>query len=117
MALVKVWNDNVFPYKENFKDEKIFINAKDFIEMENDDAVLFKGTFCSPSKDAGGGFKPETFKMIRIEQVKKPVARTSFFKCQACGKELGSAVELDKHITKEHSDILIEDEEKKKRTK
>ena len=85
--------------------------------MEYDDAVMFKGTFHSPEQDAGGGFKQESYKIIRIERPSKLVARAAFFKCQACGFDGNSAVELDKHITSEHADILVDEDVRKDRLK
>jgi hypothetical protein len=35
MAIVRVWNDNEYPYKEIFQDEEIRIPAKKFIEKSN----------------------------------------------------------------------------------
>lgn len=74
--IVKVWNDNSHPYSEDFRGKKINIPPKTFIEMEDDVAQLFKGSFGNgPRKDVHGQFDPRSFKMIRIEvpRVESPV--------------------------------------------
>ena len=67
---VKVWNDNVHVFKQDYKGEKIEIAAKSFIWMEPDQAHDFKCSFAPIVADADGNPTPETFKMIRIEAPK-----------------------------------------------
>jgi hypothetical protein len=73
MAIVRVWNDNEYPYKEIFQDEEIRIPAKKFIEMDEKKAILFKGTFAPMKLDAQKKPMPEYFKMIRIEDKGTPL--------------------------------------------
>ena len=63
---VKVYNVNEFPYSEHFKGENVTIAPGEFISMEKDDAILFKGTMNSIKRDADGNPLPESYKMIRI---------------------------------------------------
>ena len=51
---VKVFNDNVHPYTEKFRGKEITIGAKQFIEMDEDEAEYFKGTFTFPVKNGEG---------------------------------------------------------------
>lgn len=105
----KVWNDNIYPYTERFKGDIIKIEPKSFIEMDYDEAVLFRGTFSSIVRDADGQPKQESYKMIRIEPLGNPVdnvVKTDPNKCLACGKVLGSQAELAKHIFDEHPEML-----------
>lgn len=69
--IVKVFNDNVHPHKEEFKGTKLEIPAKGFIEMEYEEAVQFSGQ-CTGIAPIGedGGPDARFFKMIRVEQVK-----------------------------------------------
>lgn len=117
MALVKVWNDNVYPYKELFKGDNILIPPNSYIEMEHDDAILFKGTYCMPKYDAGGAALPETFKKIRITSGTEGAAKQKieFYKCQACNYEATNMVDLDKHITENHLEQLADTKERDKR--
>ena len=105
----KVWNDNIFPYTERYKGDLIEIPAKSFIEMDLDEAVMFRGTFSSIVRDADGQPKKESFKMIRVEPQGNPVdnvIKSDPNKCLACGKVLGSQAELAQHIFNEHPAML-----------
>lgn len=105
----KVWNDNIHPYSERFKGDLIVIPAGQFIEMDYDEAVMFRGTFSSIVRDADGQPKPESYKKIRIEALGNPldnVIKSDPNKCLACGKVLGSQAELAKHIFDEHPAML-----------
>lgn len=66
---VKIWNDNVHPYKEKFKGVEIKIDPKTFIKMEREEAVLFLGQFSSIVRDADGAPHPLGFKKLRIEEI------------------------------------------------
>lgn len=68
---VKVHNDNIHPYSEEFKGEKIHIEAKKWIEMERDEAIMFLGTFNSIIRDVDGNPSPKSYKKLRIEEPKK----------------------------------------------
>lgn len=105
----KVWNDNVYPYSEKFKGDDIYIPAGQFIEMDYDEAIMFKGSFSSIVRDADGQPKPESYKKIRVEALGNPVdnvIKSDPNKCLACGKVLGSQAELAKHIFDEHPAML-----------
>ena len=66
--LVKVWNDNSHPYEEDFRGKKINIPAGKCVEMEEDQAMLFHGSFGKgPRRDVNGNFDPRSFKRIRLE--------------------------------------------------
>jgi hypothetical protein len=119
MALVKVWNDNVHPYREEFRDQKIYIPAKGYIEMQLDEAQLFKGSFAPVPVDADGNPTPEGFKMIRIEQIAEgasaPEVKATV--CMACAKDCASVKALQDHIFADHKDIAVVDEEAEKALK
>lgn len=106
---VKVWNDNIFPHRERFKGEFIDIPAKAFVEMEEDDAIMFRGQFSSIVTDADGRPKQESFKMIRIEKpegVKEKTVQNDPNKCFACGKILSNQGELAQHIFDFHPEAM-----------
>jgi hypothetical protein len=114
---VKVWNDNVHDFNDpDFKGNPIKIPAGKYIEMDREEAVDFKGKYHAPEVDGEGVAKPESFKMIRIEEPKKgsyaetgPKKQTH--KCQACGEEWLSEEQLLKHIRTEHADQWADDKE------
>jgi len=68
--LVKVWNDNEFPHVEKFKGKVIEIPAKEWIEMDHDEAVQFAGQFKAPIVTGQGTHDPRGFKKIRVEKPK-----------------------------------------------
>lgn len=68
MAKVKVWNDNKYPHTEKFKGELVTIAPQEFIEMEYEEAVEFKGNFTEPKRLGDGTHDPRFFKMIRVER-------------------------------------------------
>lgn len=120
-VLVRVWNDNVHPFKQRFRDKEISIGAKKFIEMEETEAHEFKSAYSPMEKDGDGQPRPESYKMIRIERTDrtahKPVANPSEFLCQACGHRSANKKELDAHIDENHLDQLVDKDEADKRRK
>lgn len=117
MAKAKVYNDNVYPYKEKFKGDEIMIPAKGFIEMEEFDAYEFKGSFNSPVLGVDGDHKPEGFKMIRVVKLSDSAEeKDETIKCMACSYRAENAADLNEH-SKEHADRVLVDEEAEKATK
>lgn len=114
MAKVRVWNDNVHPYRETFKGEKVEIAAKSWILMEQDEAIMFRGTFAPIKTDGDGNPIAEGFKMIRVEAIpaEQPEAvKVDALVCQACTYKAASDADLLEHGKAKHSDILTTDEE------
>jgi glycine/serine hydroxymethyltransferase len=70
MAMVKVWNDNIYPHVEKFKGKEVHIPSKEFIEMDYDDAKQFQGQYKAPVI-SGQGHDPRGFKKIRVENPPK----------------------------------------------
>lgn len=67
--IVKVWNDNVHPYKEKFRGKTIEIGPRDYVEMDLNEAHIFLGVMPPNIEvDAGGIQKPTSYKMLRIER-------------------------------------------------
>lgn len=117
MPQVKVYNDNVHPYSELFREKQISIPPKGFIYMEAGEAQLFKGSFAPIKVDADGNPIAEGYKRIRIEEgveVAAPAALAKFV-CQADGEEFGTEAELTAYIKANHADkIAPADEEAEK---
>jgi len=111
---VKVWNDNIHPYSEQFRDTLIKIPAKGFILMEAGEALLFKGTFAPIKVDADGNPIPEGFKMIRVEETAAEVDAPKVSKeptCQACGYKAASEKDLSEHVEANHKHQMVVDED------
>ncbi len=90
---VKVWNDNIYPHVEMFKDVKIEIPSKGFVEMDYEDAIYFKSQFTVPVTDGERNPIDKHFKMIRLEVPKIAVAPNPLM-CHATGKIAANAAEL-----------------------
>jgi len=90
MASVKIWNDNKYVYRNTFRGDPIVIPAGGFIEAEEQDAVLILGKLPNLIPDADGGYKPESYQMLRVEKPKVVAAMTSSAAdliCNQCGEK------------------------------
>jgi hypothetical protein len=109
---VAVFNDNIYPYKEKFKDDEINIPSKGHILMERQEAVQFLGQMNAPVLGADNEHLPQGFKMLRIIQNKKDLeaVESPVIKCHQCNDEFSTQELLDDHIRTEHID-KIEDKD------
>lgn len=99
MKKVKVWNDNIHPFEQNFKGEKIRIEANSFIEMHWDDAVSFRSKPFPMKFNGMNQQDPTSFKMIRIEGT--PVIaeeKVVAYRCQKDGSLHPSKEALEAYI-------------------
>ncbi len=118
MNSVRVYNDNIYPHKEKFKGEEIYIPPKCFVEMEFYDAVEFKGQYTPIVVDGGGAPIPQSFKMIRIVQPDGfQLEDSKKIVCNSCGKQFDSSKELDDHVNEFHIDLIVDEDEREKRLK
>ena len=113
---VKVWNDNIHPYSEDFRGQIIKIPAKSFILMDEGDAHLFRGSFAPIQVDGDGNPVAEGFKMIRIEkaddQSSAPrVEEPKKHICMSCKYEASSEKDLSEHIDSNHKSEIVVDAE------
>jgi hypothetical protein len=112
---VKVWNDNVYPFSQVFKGDKLTIPAGSFLMMDLEEAVEFKSSFSPIVLDADESPLPSSYKMIRIERGSSdPVVPNADLICHANGKRVASKAELDKEI-EAHVDMMVDDKEIEKR--
>lgn len=117
MAIVRVWNDSQYDHSEKFKGKTIQIAAGGFLEMEADDAVLFKSQFTPIIKDKHGQSDPRFHKRIRIEfdPVSTPAASRELESktCVSCGFVAKSAAGLTAHVRASHLNQMVDEEAKK----
>lgn len=109
---VKVWNDNVYDFKQEWRGEKIFIPAGQWVEMEDDFAHNFLCAYHPIEVDAGGNQKPQSFKRLRIEG-KAIRVNDHKLTCQACGYMAVSKKDLLTHTNERLQDgkhTKLEDE-------
>lgn len=115
--LVRVHNDNVYPYTEKYRGNVISIPAKSYIEMDSNDASDFLGTNPGTAEvDANGIQKPQTYKMLRVERIanQKTQASAKEFKCMVDGATFPTQELLDAYILEFHSEKMVDQDAKEK---
>lgn len=115
MSDVRVWNDNTFPFSQEFKGEKITIAPRAFRTMEYYEAMEFKSAFSPIERDGDGQPLPKSYKMIRVEQPAGDVAIADEkkFVCHVTGQKFSTQLEADAE-NKKHDHLIIKDEEAEK---
>ena len=109
-VMVKNVNRYGCTLEEQFRGKTIMIKCGESIEMESDEAALFKGQFKPMVRDKGGQQIPESMKSLVITPidgtyVEKPLE----FKCQACNFKATSELGLKRHITNQHTEMAYDD--------
>lgn len=94
MAVVKVWNDNQFAHTEKFKGQELTIPAGGYIELDEIDAVDFRGQFTPPRSLGPNNPDPRFYKMIRVEASGEPLVKEDQHIFHATGKAFGSPAEV-----------------------
>jgi hypothetical protein len=118
MPICKVVNDNIHPFKQDYKEMHISIPAKGSIEMDKDEAVQFLGTFFPPKMDGDNRPDPKYFKKLHIEDIKdgvEAVSEPEKFVCQKCKHVSDSSIALSQHIDEMHMDDLADEDFKEKK--
>ena len=110
MGLARVYNDNVHPHTEVFKEKTISIAPKSYVEMDYDDAIEFKCQFTPIKTDGEKNPLPSSFKMIRVVPVEAVETHVPLV-CHATGKVASSPAELAL-MNAEHIGLLEADSAK-----
>ncbi len=114
MAKCKVWNMHGLgmTHTEMFKGDKIVIPPGQFIEMDYEDAVLFKGQYFPMKKKPTGEDDPASWKMIKLEPIgsEAPMTAKAEFICQKDGLKFPTQASLDFHIKQNYADEIVKDE-------
>jgi len=116
MGMVKVVNANQYEHRENFKGDMITIPAGGFVEMDREDAVLFKSQFTVPKFGKDKLQTPESYKMLRLIPIESDVPepkKENEFTCMACGFEAKSNAGLSAHIRATHKSAMLDEDAKK----
>ena len=114
--MAKVWNDNKFPFVQEFKGDQIRIEPGKSVEMDYDDAIQFKSMYFPPQYDGSNNQKPESYKMIRVEG-QPPLVEQQFHICSCCGDKFLTEAELSRHVDKNHLEQMVDIKEAEKRKK
>jgi hypothetical protein len=122
MSLVRVYNRNVYPYKENFKGEWITIQPNEFVTMDDKKAQMFMGTYAPAKKTPMGEDDPIYFKKLEVVEVDNaPAKEETRFICNADGTEHATKEALEKWEAEHHldklTDVKVADEIRKKAKK
>jgi hypothetical protein len=118
--LVRVYNRNTYPYREQFKGQMIEIAPKGFIKMDYEEANRFLGQMQPFRRLKDGNQDPTSYKWLEIDKDDRRKVEAILrneaeekskrvFVCMACSKEFDSKKELLKH-SKEHADMAVKDE-------
>jgi hypothetical protein len=118
MARVIVRNLNEHPFAQKFNGVQISLGKagepNDSVEMDEEDAVLFLGTFHPMKLDNKGNHDPRFFKKLRVErdpsEVKKDLVNNKPI-CPVCREQTSSWTELEAHQRLMHADQLVKDPE------
>lgn len=112
MPRARVWNDNSYPYQEVFKGEKIYIPAKSYIEMDEDEAHQFRGTYSPPKLNVDGVHLPEGFKIIRVERLSGEAVvapKIDELQCLACKYKGSNPADLEEHLKTHKSQAVVDE--------
>lgn len=118
MAQWRVYNmhPDGLTHTEKFKDDLLVIKAGEFILMDYEDAVQFKGNYFPVKLDAMGKPTRETFKVIKIvpdnskesADIEKSLPKK--FICNMDGKQFASQTELDVYTKENYGHLIFKDE-------
>lgn len=117
MAQVKVWNDNVHPFTQEFKDQKITIPAGKYIMMDEYEATEFLGKYYPMVLGSDNLQDPRSYKKLRKEYPQTMVLSDEphTFNCNGCGKSFQTESILEAHINEYHLAEMADQELAKKR--
>lgn len=115
--LVKVWNDHSKDYSEKYDDKIYLIKAKNFIELDEDEARELVRRWSPIIKDgAGNDANPKMLRMeydpyLYAKKMGQPIDDEDkpVFTCMACNKTFESQKGLDTHIKIKHKELIIDE--------
>jgi rubrerythrin len=109
---VRVWNDNVHPFEQEIAGKKYRLEAKSFIELDEDEADTLVKRFSPIILGGDEQPIPESYKMLRVDKedlaknrsLRQNQGRAGSYVCQACGYVCANKWELDGHTQDLHAD-------------
>lgn len=110
-------------HSEKFRGDPVVIKAGDYVLMDYEDAIQFRGQYFPMQMDGDNQQIPASMKMIKLvpdSPDAAPAVKMKFV-CQRDGKEFSSAAELEAY-TKENfghevfKDDALEEKKKSKKT-
>lgn len=115
MAKWQVWNKhpNGLKHTERFRDQMIEIPAGEFILMDYEDAVQFRGQFTPIVRTPMGDIDPKSYKVIELkphDPNAKQAQSPKKYVCNMDGREFQSQSELDAYLEANYADATFTDE-------
>ena len=113
----RVWNEHRdgLTYEENWKGQKIRIEAGKYIEMDYYEAVEFKSHPTPIKLTPENTHDPRGFKPLRVEQIKDEASTLEstpgVFVCHVNGKQFSTEKELTDYVKANFSHLLTTDAE------
>jgi uncharacterized C2H2 Zn-finger protein len=119
MAMAKVWNKNFLPFTQEFEGKDVHIEPNHYVVMDHEKGRMFAAKYFPIKKDAGGRQTPDSYKMIEVEVIgsKEDLEKVNKLRCQACTFVGADKKDLDTHITERHIHLMVDKDERDKRTK
>ena len=111
--LVKVWNDGMFDFEQDFKGDLIKIPAGQHIIMDRFEGTEFKSKYYQPRFNKNGRQTEESMKRLRTEEhVRDETKKTPVddFHCHVCDEDFKSLAGLKAHTRAKHLQSM-EDED------
>lgn len=110
--LVRVWNDNVHPFKQEVAGKLYEFGPKECLEMEEDEADVLLKRYSPIILGGDDQPLPQTYKMLRIDEEdlarnrahKENKTKSGSYLCQACGYVAANRWELNGHTQEMHAD-------------
>lgn len=107
---VRVWNDNVHPFKQEISEKVYVVPAKQCIELEEDEADILLKRYSPIILGGDDQPIPECYKMLRIDKDdakrnklhKQNKTKAGTYVCQACGYVAANRWELNGHSADVH---------------
>lgn len=111
MAKTKVWNRNKFEHRETFKGSDLVIPAGEYIEMEFEEAIEFKGQWRPMPPEDYSGDPAKFYKMIVVEwpKVHEKKANSDLI-CHADGSVSETREQLLAKL-RDFDDLRVKDDE------
>jgi hypothetical protein len=113
MAKWRVWNrhPNGLTHREKFKDEMIEIKSGEYVLMDYEDAVQFRGQYFPMKKDPMGAPDPKGFKVLELQRHEAEKAQdVREYICHFDGRKFPTQALLDQYLTENYADHTFKDE-------
>lgn len=116
MSKWRVWNRHPegLTHKEKFREQLIEIKAGEYILMDYEDAVQFRGQYFPILKNAQGAPDPRGFKCIHLEpdgdaEMGVKIGAKEFV-CMKDGAKFPTQAMLDRHIEQNYKEEIVKDD-------